>query len=341
MKKHLIALAVAAAVAAPAAMADTTLYGLAHASIDYIDDGYNDANVNVSSNSSRLGVKGSEKLTSGLSAVYQYEVTVNLDGEGKTNGGLFDSARNSFVGLSGGFGTALVGIHDTPMKMAGRKYDLFGDQIGDSRNVTRQGQWDERPTNVIAYVSPEMAGFQAIAAYVTDHNGLSASNNDRMDNNDADAWSVSLGYTAKMFDVTGAYEQHNFINGTDNTAYRVGAGVNFAGLRVNALYQGEQDTTLEQKVWGVGAGYTFGKNMVKAQYFAETEDSATKDKGSVWAVGYDYNMSKQTTVYAAYAQAKDGATSNLVSWKEGHGVATAGVTGEDNSAFSIGMKHKF
>ncbi len=47
--------------------------------------------------------------------------------------------RNSFIGLSGNFGTTLVGRHDTPLKLVGRKADLFGDQIGDSRNLITTG----------------------------------------------------------------------------------------------------------------------------------------------------------------------------------------------------------
>ena len=83
MKKTVLALAVAAALAAPlAAQADTVLYGSARVSVDYNDekpglldkasgasdpDGYWD----VINNDSLLGVMGSEELGGGLSAVYQ------------------------------------------------------------------------------------------------------------------------------------------------------------------------------------------------------------------------------------------------------------------------------
>lgn len=334
MKKHLIALAVAAVVAAPAAMADTTLYGKVHMSIDSIDNG-DTSDVNIASNSSRLGVKGSEKLSGGLSAIYQYEVEVNpADGSN-----LFGSTRNSFVGLTGGFGTFVAGTHDTPMKEVGRKYDLFGDQIGDSRNVIRgkvSGEdWDLRTPNTVAYVTPNMGGFGATLAYVTDYSAKDAA----VENNDKSAYSLSAGYTAKMFDVAAAYEKHNTVSGNEPSAFRVGAGVNFGGLRVNALYQAASDTALEQKVWGLGAGYTFGKNEVKAQYFTETEDNTVSgDKGNMWAVGYDYKLSKQTTAYAAYAQGENGVTP----WTQGHGVSVADThTGETNKAFSVGMVHKF
>ncbi|MEO1750863.1 porin [Thiofaba sp. EF100] len=354
MKKHLIAVAVAAAVAAPAAMADTTLYGLAHVSIDAVKSdqaaGQDDSNVNVSSNSSRLGVKGTEKISSNLSAIYQFETLVNVSSNAGTSSGLFGEARNTFVGLTGGWGTALVGKHDTPMKLVGRKYDLFGDQIGDSRNLIGVGGagWDLRPNNVVAYVTPAMAGIQATLAYVTDHD--IAGNTPNYDNNKFDAYSLSATYTHKIFDLGAAYERHNIDAAGQNneSAYRLGAGVNFAGVRVNALYQKASDLGFtagkDQSVWGAGASYTFGNNVVKAQYYKANDISGTTDTGAnMFAVGYDYKLSKQTTLYAAYAKTdNDAATTAYNVSKAGHGdYMSVGVAGGNASAFSVGVMHKF
>ncbi len=380
MKKHLIAVAVAAAVAAPAAMADTTLYGVVHASVDYIDTdnaaGDQEDNIGISSNASRLGVKGSEKISNGLSVIYQYETTVNLTGDGKD---LFEGTRNSFVGLSGAFGTGLIGKHDTPMKLVGREYDLFGDQIGDSRNlissnVNGSPGFDLRPDNVIAYVSPDLMGFQVIGAYVTDHNVRNKYTYDAMavtdtidgigynangDNNEFDAYSISLAYKHKFFDIAGAFEEHNVSLAptapstlTDSeSAWRIGAGVTYAGLRVNALYQDVSDLGFvdgaDLSVWGLGAAYTFGKNVVKAQYYSADEIDNTNDTGAdMWAIGYDYKLSKQTTLYAAYAQTDNDGDSTTggvytATGGGGHGDNPAVVPGGDSSAFSVGIKHAF
>jgi len=354
MKKHLIALAVAAAVAAPAAMADTTLYGLAHVSVDYIDTDTagKDANVNIQSGSSRLGVKGAEKLSSGLSAIYQYETTVEVtDGSS-----LFGSARNAFVGLTGGFGTAILGRHDTPMKTAIAQYDLFGDQIGDNGNIVgakygTSAGFNLRSPNVVAYITPNMGGFSAQLAYVTDHDQCGKADDKcgaitdekavpSSDLNDNDAYSLSAGYKHKMFDITAAYEVHNAVVGgadLDENSWMVGGGVNFAGVRVNALYQNmENFDNKEANVYGAGVSYTFGKNMVKAQYFLVDSDVAASDELSMLAVGYDYNMSKQTTLYAAYAMGDKG----QIVWGDGHGGKTA-AGADENSALSVGVKHKF
>ena len=87
MKKTAIAVALASLVAAPAAFADTTVYGSARAALNYEDDD-SDARTNwkVQNQSSRLGFRGSEDLGRGLSAIYHYEFGVNI-AEGSEIGG--------------------------------------------------------------------------------------------------------------------------------------------------------------------------------------------------------------------------------------------------------------
>lgn len=341
MKKHLIAVAVAAAVAAPAAMADTTLYGLAHVSVDYIDnDALADANVNVQSGSSRLGVKGTEKLSNGLSAIYQMEFGVDMTDAADT--GKQFTARNQFVGLTGGFGTLVAGRHDTPMKLAIAKYDLFGDQIGDNSNATL---YNFRAPNVVAYMLPSnLGGFNGSVAYVADHNG-NFKNGDNSDNNDNQAYNVQLGYEHKIFTIDGVYQSWD--DSTTNETYTdwmIGAGVKFGGLKVNALYQKPDSDILDADLYGLGAAYTFGNNTIKGQYYTANVDGLSDDP-TMWALGYDYKMSKQTTVYAAYGQGKDGF--NVVGYGHGGktGVSKVGgidtYNGADVSAFSVGVKHKF
>ncbi|MFP4684162.1 MAG: porin, partial [Ectothiorhodospira sp.] len=66
MKKTVLAIAVAAAVGVPAAaVADTTLYGRMNLSLDFVDND-EDSSHQLASNSSRLGVRGSEDLGMGL-----------------------------------------------------------------------------------------------------------------------------------------------------------------------------------------------------------------------------------------------------------------------------------
>ena len=58
----------------------------------------------MKSNGSRWGVKGSNEVSEGLSAVYRYEESLDL-----TSASLGAGNRLSYVGLSGGFGSVTLG----------------------------------------------------------------------------------------------------------------------------------------------------------------------------------------------------------------------------------------
>jgi predicted porin len=185
MNKKLLAIAVAAGLAAPAAaLADVTIYGKFNMGLGYAYNDGDDATVvdpdfgtltttedkgmQVMSNSSRIGFKGSEDLGGGLSVIWQTETLVdpNNDTSGRFSG------RNTFLGLSTGFGKVFVGRYDTPSKTNARKVDFFGDQFGDSRSIIRGDAYgvggslsgagepdlDQRRTNTINYQSPKFAG---------------------------------------------------------------------------------------------------------------------------------------------------------------------------------------
>ncbi|WP_372591531.1 porin [Guyparkeria sp.] len=359
MKKNIIAMAVAAAVAAPAAvMADTTLYGKIHTSIDvWGGDNVDNSDYSFASNSSRIGIKGKEDISDNLALIYQWEN--GLDWGGKAGSGLGGETRNTFVGFTGNWGTVIGGRHDTPFKSLGRKYDLFGDTIGDSRAIIRgtsasptTAGFDERLDNVLAYATPDLGGFSAMGAYVTNWSGDDASAPTDI-NNEYDAYSLTAGYEIAGFMIDGGYEQHNIDDpnvagiSSEESAYRVGLGYKLGGFKVVGLYQqitdlGFQDDN-DVEMWGVGGAYGFGKSTVKAQYYvADDTDNAVEDNGAeLWAVGYDYKMSKQTSLYAAYGSMDaDLAGTYELTKGTGHG-ERANFDGSDSNAFSVGLVHKF
>ena len=92
MQKKLIVLALASAFAAPAfaATSNVDIYGQLDVSVDRVSgiqnqtsSGAGTGNSNtawrLSSNTSRIGLKGSEDLGGGLAAIWQFEQAVNLD----------------------------------------------------------------------------------------------------------------------------------------------------------------------------------------------------------------------------------------------------------------------
>ena len=73
------------------------------------------------SNSSNIGFRGTRPLWGGLSAVFQIESSIGIDGGASTLAG-----RDTFVGLSGGFGSVLYGGNiDSPYKRGVQGKDPF------------------------------------------------------------------------------------------------------------------------------------------------------------------------------------------------------------------------
>jgi len=358
MNKKILTVAVASALVAPmAAFSDVTVYGQLHTSLDYISSKSEPAsysgtvngvpytvherksNLNVSSNSSRLGFKGTEDLGGGLKTIWQLESEVNLtDSTGAANTGPTSLAgRNSFLGLSGGFGTFLTGRHDTPYKMLGRSLDPFGDTVGDTRQLLGIG-FDSRRDNVIAYITPNFSGFSAIVAYVDALNYTTAganSGNVGQDNSKVNAWSLNATYSNGPIYVGGAYERHNIktlqtsatsIYGDTQSAYRLGGSYAIGTAKVGAMWESlnygnvpgsllTSSTEQKQSGWTLFGTYGFGSEEAKIAYTqlgkakvggTETPDSSA----SLLAVGLDHNFSKRTKGYVQYTRLANDDKSN-------------------------------
>ena len=356
MKKSLIALAIASAVSAPAfaATSNVDIYGKLNFSVNFLFDQVEDntatpnvmegaSDVQFTSNSSRIGFKGSEDLGGGLSAIWQIENGINID-EG--NGTW--ASRNTFIGLKGGWGTILGGKHDTPLKLVGRAVDLFGDGIADSRNVLGGGS-DTRANNVVAYISPSFSGFGIAAAYSTDTaNGVLSSNNTNAtafaDQDERDVYNLNATYSNGPLYLGVAYgdgDGHEALG--LGSHWRAAAGYTFGNFKVVGQYDSlEDDATGGQNGdfdgWMVGASYTMGAMVFKANYLAGEYDGVNGAEPEQWTVGMDYNLSKRTSVYALYV---DGDSIVL-----GGGAGTSdqigsGTADGDVNAFSVGVVHSF
>jgi len=369
MKKSLIALAVAGVVSAPAfaATANVDVYGKMHMSVSLYDDQPNTINdVQISSNASRIGFKGAEDLGSGLKAIWQLESTVDLDEQG----GSF-ATRNSFVGLSGGFGTVLAGTHDTPLKNIGRKIDLFGDTIADSRNVMGQGS-DTRARNMVAYMSPSFSGLDFAAMYSTDL-GAATSQSVSCVPVATTPPSTSCTVTPAVAGTTGDKDNSSIYNlsatyangplflglgygdgdGHEKAGFgkhmRAAAGFTFGSFKVVGQYdKRDDDNTVagaaavqngDYDAWLVGGAYTMGAMVFKANYMDGDFDGAGAADPKQWTVGMDYNLSKRTTVYALYADAENFSLGRGVGSTDQVGSCT--TCGGDVSAFSVGITHAF
>ncbi|QCU90787.1 porin [Thiomicrorhabdus sediminis] len=312
MKKNIVALAVAAAISAPAAMADApTVYGQLNVGAEFATG----SDMNVKSIASRLGIKGSEDLGNGLKAVYKVEfglatvadnasqsVSVNgtvtdtgstnpetVTSTGSTTGQTLTS-RNMYAGLAGGFGTVVLGRHDTPEKMS-QASDLFNDGNADLGNGKMDGgiQVNEtRSGNVIAYMSPSFSGVKIVAAQIATGNSAN------------DAVSASISYGSKKKGLYLAAAMTDFKQAGSNDTTRLSAQYKAAGLTANVIYIDSKDSTAgntasEGTVTQFNLGYKMGKFMPKVK--VSTADSKTASSVTNVAYGLNYSLGKKTTAY--------------------------------------------
>src|SRR5262245_16256736 len=180
MNKKLLAVAIAGVLAAPLAEAQTanvTLYGRLNLDAQVIINAKNDntppnagikQNIyQVNSNSSRLGVRGTESLGGGLNAIFQAEERFDA-----SNAGAVSLAGDSFVGLQGAWGTAKIGYYLTPYDDVGGVFGsvptlitgILGTQAlwsntGYVANDIGSGAFDDRAANSLRYDSPVVGGF--------------------------------------------------------------------------------------------------------------------------------------------------------------------------------------
>ena len=107
--------------------AEPTVYGKLWISFESQDTS-SGTEIDMVSNASRLGIKGSMDFGEGLEAIYQAEYEVDpVDGTADEKNGSTFKQRNSFVGIKGSYGTLFLGTHDTAMKRSIAKIDLFND----------------------------------------------------------------------------------------------------------------------------------------------------------------------------------------------------------------------
>jgi predicted porin len=370
MNKKLLTLAIGAALgAAPmiAAQAAVTVYGVAHLSIDSLDNGNTAVSpagssiLTLSSNSSYIGFKADEDLGDGMKALFGAELQLGLDNNGntltgtQTNNGSTLFNRNVFVGLQGGFGTVRLGNYDDIVKQIGRKVDLFySEQIGENRNLTRQGMMDERMANSFNYETPSFGGFTATLNY-----GMANTTNDAGTTATAPVTQYAIGaaYASGPLYIGLAYKNIDYSNvttaGTESpNGIRASVSYTLGDLQMVGLYQTNSNlggtNGADNDVYGLGLGYTIGgKHRIKGQYYSASASNVADDNGaSMYAVGYDFMMSKTTVLYVTYAAVTNDTSGTYTIIGAGHAnpqdaTYTPTAAGNDPSGFSFGMRMAF
>ncbi|MES9963789.1 MAG: porin [Candidatus Sedimenticola sp. 20ELBAFRAG] len=288
MNKKLLSVAIAAAMVAPvAAMADTTLYGKVDNFLISEDTASSDT-WGINNNSSRLGVKVSEDLGNGITAIAQIEMLIDTSEEALSTTSAATGNRLGFVGLTGGFGTFIMGRVGSPYQSSVNKTDIMN-VVGTDYDLDNRDRYGE----TMAYVSPNMSGFSATVAMVSSQTSLS------VDDDINDALILALDYNNGPLSVGFAMRDGDAAAAGDDGLNEWGLGLkyNFGNFAVMAEYQDDKDTA---EAWGLAASATFGNNVAMIQYGEAEADSGAK-MDEQWGLGLTHNMSKRTKAYVEYS----------------------------------------
>ena len=292
MKKLVIASAVASALLAGAAVADTTVYGRANAVMQLKDN----AN-GIVNNGSRIGFKGTEDLGNGMSALYHFEMGYDLD----ENDGAATSTRIGLVGLTGDFGTVLLGHTWAPVyTLVTSAYDPFN-WFG--HKATAKAGMSGRHGNVAAYDNTFGDVHLQVAI-------LSDDTTDEIQDGLNFAINVPVGPVA-----LGVGIHNDEASGESATAVSVA----YDGGSFDAYlgYEASEDLAVVggDNILSVGANFGVGSGTFMARISQYDNADA-----SVATVGYTHNLSKRTSAYVEFENEDNG-------------------KGGDSSV--IGLKHNF
>lgn len=300
---------------ATSTFAAPTIYGEIDASVDYLPEknatiGNKDV-WEISSNSSFIGIKGDEKLTDRLSAVYAAEWGLSADGD-TTDW----SQRNRFIGLKDSqLGTVKIGKHDTPVKQLSSVVDTFNNYVGNKADIGGIFTGENRIDNTVIYESPAVkllhGAFKFNALLATgESSGIKATSGGAKvaGRGLGDAWSASVTYENPLLVAGIGYDKaipsnflgRGFLNAAEpklgtapaaaatlaaaNTVRAIGRLSPVEGLALKALFQ----TSEVEKSDGNGNG-------------ASTDNI---DDAQGWLIGAEYNIpqAKNWTVKGQYSQ---------------------------------------
>ncbi len=291
MKKSLLALAVLGAFAGAAqAQSSVTIYGIIDTGVVYQSKvatatGGTGSKFSVNSGviqGSRIGFKGAEDLGGGLSAVFNLEAGFSNDtgalDDSKTSNTLF--RRKSVVGLTGNFGSVLVG----------RQTD-FADTISAYTSVKDFGGWTSnagsgldrlqgtRTNNSVSYTTSNLNGFTGNLMY---------------------GFGETAGQTSagQAFGIGGKYD--NGPLGLGINYYQSKAGTTpadtslLAATGTNQYTNGNSTGSSAQKVLNVAASYQFGPARVYGNYSRVKQDLNTQANLTAAGVGSLSTLSNRT-----------------------------------------------
>jgi len=357
-----LAIAIAIAIggvasAAEAQSSNVTLYGRLNLDVEYVrglttggDDSWR---TRVSSNSSRFGLRGTEELGGGLSAVFQIESSVSADAGGGAIAG-----RDTWLGLRGEWGTVRMGYMKTPYDAVNGVFGntpTFTSSILDTESVWGNGSslsgggFPYRAANTIRYDFP--------GRYIQGLNwGVQYSLAER----DSSSGTFSFGgtWTSGPWQLGGVYQYNNEARAADldDWGYSLAGAYKFGVFRVAGVWeQLRYDTptgSLKRDFWGVSGTVDVGPGQIYAWYGRANDGKGSAATGERvgglarggdtsahhYEISYTYPLSKRTSAYVGYVKIDNdrNASYNFAT----NAIGSLAVGGKPEGLL-VGMNHNF
>lgn len=386
MKKSLLALAVLGAFAGAAqAQSSVTIYGIIDSGVVYTSKAVNATGTGTGSKfgvnsgvlqSSRLGFRGAEDLGGGMQALFVLESGFKNDtgalDDSKTTNTLF--RRKSLVGLSGNFGSVLLG-RNTDYADVISSYTSVGDFFGVTGAVGHNLDRLEgtRTNNSVTYTTNNIAGFTGNLMYGFGESAGQTSAGQAFNvGGKYDNGPLGLGINYYQSKQGATPADTNLLVGTTglgdatqagNSAFKVltlAASYQFGAARVYGNYSRvKQDlntgspTALASKtlsaankadIYEIGTAYSLTPSLKLMGAVTHTRadfNSSAKGKLTQFSLGTDYFLSKRTDLYAIVANIRASDMANTGVFGDAVGNSTIGGADGSQTAVAVGIRHKF
>lgn len=294
-----------------AAAQTAVLYGLVDASGSRIKDAganrqwrLDDGNLQRSF----IGFRGSEDLGGGLRAVFRLESYLRVDrgSAGRDNGDPF-WAREASVGLSGAFGTTVLGRTVTPLYLATINFNPFGESVGFSPSARQYFGTngvvigDSRWNNSLSYnnsATDAPLRINVAANASEDPPGLPTTGRN---------YGGSVAYITGPFAAIVAVEKIRnsplpVPGGFERQmAIQAGATYDFSIVRVyGQVGRVKTEATVDDQaiLYQLGVAVPIGNSLILASFGrSHVKSSVRAVTDRITSIGYDYFLSKNTDIY--------------------------------------------
>ena len=281
---------------------------------------------NIEAESSRLGVRGDVDLGGGLEAFYGFEWNLGSPANGADD----LTTRQQHVGLKGDWGSIWLGAFDSVIVRFG---GFATTDILDQFSGELEPRY--RTENAIAYVSPDLNGFQfGIEAQANDRkettpypkgnvqvlgvpidagsilneDGETVVNPD--DGSDFDSIGLGVGYSIGGLSFSGSYLQDQGIgNDDDLSQYALGIGYSQDNWVVAAMYGSKEvSKVVDAPFLSLAAGVSIDKLEVHGLWEIQTfEETGTKDLDTTRAaVTARYHLGSKARLRAGWRNTERG-----------------------------------